>query len=173
MFLISGPVNVPDPVGVKVVKVETAREMLQAAEAALPSDVAIFAAAVADWRMAEPKDQKIKKGGKGALEFSLVENPDILATIAHDKARRPKLVIGFAAETEKVIENAKVKLARKGCDWIIANDVSPATGVMGGDINTVHIVTRAGVESLAPQSKEEVAEALVARIVAEFAEMKR
>ena len=107
--------------------------MLQAVEAALPADVAIFAAAVADWRTAEPKGQKIKKTGKGAPELSLVENPDILATIAHDKSRRPKLVIGFAAETENVIENAKAKLARKGCDWIIANDVSPASGVMGGD----------------------------------------
>ena len=168
VILISGPVNVPDPVGVKVVKIETAREMLQAVETALPSDVAIFAAAVADWRTAEPKGQKIKKSGKGAPEFSLVENPDILATIARDKSRRPKLVIGFAAETEKVIENAKAKLARKGCDWIIANDVSLASGVLGGDQNTIHIVTRSRVESLPPQSKEDVADAIVARIAAEF-----
>jgi phosphopantothenoylcysteine decarboxylase/phosphopantothenate--cysteine ligase len=166
--LISGPVNVPDPIGVKVVKVETAREMLKAVEAALPADIAIFAAAVADWRTAEAKDQKIKKMVKGAPEFSLIENPDILAMIAHDKSRRPKLVIGFAAETEKVIENAKAKLARKGCDWIIANDVSPASGVMGGDRNTIHIVTRKGVESLPPQSKEEVADAIVARIAGEL-----
>jgi phosphopantothenoylcysteine decarboxylase/phosphopantothenate--cysteine ligase len=166
--LISGPVNVPDPIGVTVVKVETAIEMLREVEAALPADVAIFAAAVADWRTAESKIQKIKKTTKGAPEFSLVENPDILATIAHDKSRRPKLVIGFAAETEKVIENAKAKLARKGCDWIIANDVSPASGVMGGDRNTIHIVTRNKVESLPPQSKGEVADAVVARIAAEF-----
>jgi phosphopantothenoylcysteine decarboxylase/phosphopantothenate--cysteine ligase len=167
--LISGPVNVPDPVGVKVVKVETAREMLHAVEAALPAEVGIFAAAVADWRMAEPKGQKIKKSGKGAPEFSLIENPDILSTVAHDKSRRPKLVIGFAAETEKVIENAKAKLARKGCDWIVANDVSPASGVMGGDRNTVHVVTRDGVESLPPQSKDEVADALISRIAAALA----
>ena len=170
VILISGPVNVPDPTGVNVVRVETAREMLGAAEAALPADVAIFAAAVADWRTAEPKGQKIKKTGKGAPEFSLVENPDILFTVAHDKSRRPKLVIGFAAETEKVIENAKAKLARKGCDWIVANDVSPASGVMGGDRNTIHVVTRDGVESLPPQSKDEVADALVSRIAAALAE---
>ena len=166
--LISGPVNVPDPIGVKMVKVETARDMQRAVEAALPSDVAIFTAAVADWRMAEPKAQKIKKSGKGAPELALVENPDILSTVAHDKSRRPKLVIGFAAETEKVIENAKAKLARKGSDWIIANDVSPSSGVMGGDRNTVHIVTSTGVESLPPQSKDEVANAIVARIAAEL-----
>jgi phosphopantothenoylcysteine decarboxylase/phosphopantothenate--cysteine ligase len=170
VILISGPVNVPNPIGVNVVKVETAREMLRAVEAALPADVAIFAAAVADWRTAEPEGQKIKKTSKEAPEFSLVENPDILSTVAHDKSRRPKLVIGFAAETEKVIENAKAKLARKGCDWIVANDVSPASGVMGGDRNTIHVVTRAGVESLPPQSKDEVADALVSRIAAVLAE---
>jgi phosphopantothenoylcysteine decarboxylase / phosphopantothenate---cysteine ligase len=166
--LISGPVNVPDPSGVNVVKVETARDMLRAVEAALPSDAAVFTAAVADWRMAESKAQKIKKAGKGAPELVLVENPDILSTIAHDKSRRPQLVIGFAAETEKVIENAKAKLARKGSDWIIANDVSPASGVMGGDRNTIHIITRTGVESLPPQSKDEVAAAIVARIATEL-----
>ena len=166
VMLVSGPVTVPDPLGVKVIKVETAREMLQAVEDALPADVAIFAAAVADWRVEAPKKQKIKKSGRGAPEFDLVENPDILSTIAHNKTRRPTLVIGFAAETEKVIENAKAKLGRKGCDWIVANDVSPASGVMGGDINTVHIVTRAKTESLPPQSKEDVAVALVSRIAA-------
>ena len=164
--LISGPVNVPDPIGVKVVKVETAREMLHAVEAVLPAEVAIFTAAVADWRMAEPKAQKIKKVGKGTPELALIENPDILSTVGHDKSRRPKLVIGFAAETEKVVENAKAKLAKKGCDWIIANDVSPASGVMGGDRNTIHIVTHGGVESLPPQSKDEVADAIVARVAA-------
>jgi phosphopantothenoylcysteine decarboxylase/phosphopantothenate--cysteine ligase len=167
--LISGPVNVPDPIGVNVVKVETARDMLHAVEAALPAEVAIFTAAVADWRTAEANAQKIKKGGKSAPELALVENPDILSTVAHDKSRRPKLVIGFAAETEKVIENAKAKLAKKGCDWIIANDVSPASGVMGGDRNTIHIVTHAGVESLPPQSKDEVADAIVARVAAALA----
>jgi phosphopantothenoylcysteine decarboxylase/phosphopantothenate--cysteine ligase len=173
VILISGPVNVPDPIGIKVTKVETAREMLHAVEAALPSDVAIFTAAVADWRMAEPKSQKIKKTGKGAPELTLTENPDILSTVAHDKSRRPKLVIGFAAETEKVIENAKAKLAKKGCDWIIANDVLPASGVMGGDRNTIHIVTQGGVESLPPQSKDEVADAIITRIAAELAGAKR
>ena len=154
-------------------KVETARDMLRAVEAAQPADVAIFTAAVADWRMAEPSSQKIKKSGKGAPELALVENPDILATVAHDKSLRPKLVIGFAAETEKVIENAKAKLAKKGCDWIIANDVSPASGVMGGDRNTIHIVTQRGVESLPPQSKDEVADAIITRIAAELGGAKR
>jgi phosphopantothenoylcysteine decarboxylase/phosphopantothenate--cysteine ligase len=138
--------------------------MLRAVEAALPADAAIFAAAVADWRAVEPREQKIKKIGKGAPELILVENPDILATVAHDKVRRPKLVIGFAAETEKIIENAKAKLARKGCDWIVANDVSPAAGVMGGDRNTIHIITRTKVESFPPQLKDEVAAALIARV---------
>ena len=132
--LVSGPVNVPDPPGVTVVKVETAREMLAAVEAALPADVAVFAAAVADWRTAANSREKIKKSGKGTPELALVENPDILATVAHRKAKRPRLVIGFAAETEHVVEHAKAKLARKGCDWILANDVSPETGVMGGDM---------------------------------------
>ncbi len=162
--LISGPVNVTDPPGVQVVKTETAQDMLAAVEKALPADVAIFAAAVADWRVAASKTQKIKKTGKAAPELNLVENPDILASVAHDRSRRPRLVIGFAAETEKVVENAKAKLARKGCDWIVANDVSPASGVMGGDSNTVHIVTRSGVESLPPLSKEQVADALIARV---------
>jgi phosphopantothenoylcysteine decarboxylase/phosphopantothenate--cysteine ligase len=162
--LVSGPVNLPDPPGVKMLKVETAREMLQAVEAALPADVAIFAAAVADWRTVATQSQKIKKIGKAAPGFELVENPDILATVAHDKSRRPKLVIGFAAETENLVENAKAKLVRKGCDWIIANDVSAESGVMGGDLNTVHIVRRDGVESLPPQTKDQVADALITRI---------
>ncbi len=171
--LVSGPVNVTDPTGVQVIKVETAQEMLAAVEKALPADVAIFAAAVADWRVADARAQKIKKAGKAAPELDLVENPDILSSVAHDKSQRPKLVIGFAAETEKVVENAKAKLARKGCDWIVANDVSPASGVMGGDSNTVHIVTRSGVESLPPQSKEQVADALIARIAAALKERAR
>jgi phosphopantothenoylcysteine decarboxylase/phosphopantothenate--cysteine ligase len=171
--LISGPVNVPDPPGVKIVRVESAREMLKAVEAALPVDIAIFAAAVADWRTAEAKDQKIKKEAEGAPQLVLVENPDILSTVAHDKTRRPKLVIGFAAETENIIENAKAKLVRKGCDWIVANDVSSASGVMGGDLNTIHIVTREGVESFPPQSKDAVAETLVSRIAAALQEARR
>ena len=135
--LISGPVALQDPPQVDVVHVETAQEMLAAVENALPADVAVFAAAVADWRAAQPQGHKIKKGAAAAI-LNLAENPDVLATIAARKSQRPALVIGFAAETEHVIENAKLKLARKGCDWILANDVSSATGIMGGDNNTVH-----------------------------------
>lgn len=168
--LISGPVNLPDPPGVKLVKVESARDMLQAAERALPVDVAIFAAAVADWRVANAGDQKIKKkSGQTTPELSLVENPDILSTIAHRKLQRPKLVIGFAAETENVAANAKAKLASKGCDWILANDVSPQTGIMGGDSNTIQLVTAQGIEPWPPQTKQDVAAMLIARIAAEIA----
>jgi phosphopantothenoylcysteine decarboxylase/phosphopantothenate--cysteine ligase len=163
---VSGPVNVPDPTGVTILKVETAREMLDAVERALPADCAVFAAAVADWRIATPGREKIKKAKDRMPALSLVENPDILATVAHRRSKRPRLVIGFAAETENLIANAKAKLARKGCDWIVANDVSPATGVMGGDVNSVHLVTTEGVESWPPQSKDDVARALVARIAA-------
>jgi phosphopantothenoylcysteine decarboxylase/phosphopantothenate--cysteine ligase len=163
--LVSGPVNVPDPSGAKVIKVETAREMLQAVERALPADIAIFAAAVADWRIANAGKQKLKKrDGNPTPELSLVENPDILATIAKRKTQRPKLVIGFAAETENVAANAKAKLASKGCDWILANDVSPQSGVMGGDRNTIMLVRASGVEAWPPQSKDEVASRLVGRI---------
>jgi phosphopantothenoylcysteine decarboxylase/phosphopantothenate--cysteine ligase len=165
VILVSGPVTVPDPPGVQIIKVESARDMLGAVERALPVDVAIFAAAVADWRVANAGEQKIKKKvGQATPELSLVENPDILSTIAHRKKARPKLVIGFAAETENVAANAKDKLARKGCDWILANDVSPATGIMGGDRNTIQLVSAAGVEAWPPQSKEDVAVMLIARI---------
>ena len=163
--LISGPVNLPDPPGVKTVHVETAREMLQAVERALPVDVAIFAAAVADWRVANAGQQKIKKAaGQATPALSLVENPDILSTIAHRKTRRPQLVIGFAAETENVVGNARAKLASKGCDWILANDVSPQTGIMGGDRNTIELVTATGIEPWPPQSKEDVAHMLIAHL---------
>jgi phosphopantothenoylcysteine decarboxylase/phosphopantothenate--cysteine ligase len=165
VMLVSGPVTVPDPPAVKVIKVETAREMLQAVEHALPVDVAIFAAAVADWRVANAGKQKLKKqAGKTTPELSLMENPDILATIAKRKTQRPKLVIGFAAETENVAANAKTKLASKGCDWILANDVSPQSGVMGSDRNTITLVRASGVEAWPPQSKDEVAATLIARI---------
>jgi phosphopantothenoylcysteine decarboxylase/phosphopantothenate--cysteine ligase len=164
--LVAGPVSLADPAGVKVMRVESAREMLAAVEQALPVDVAVFAAAVADWRVAAPDAQKMKKGAGGAPKVDLVENPDILATVAHRTADRPSLVVGFAAETEHVIENARTKLARKGCDWIVANDVSPATGIMGGDRNAVHLVTRDGVESWPDQDKQTVADKLVARIAA-------
>jgi phosphopantothenoylcysteine decarboxylase/phosphopantothenate--cysteine ligase len=170
--LISGPVNVADPRGANIVKVESARDMLAAVEAALPADVAVFAAAVADWRTATNSREKIKKTGKLAPELSLVENPDILSTVAHLKSNRPRLVIGFAAETEHVVEHAKQKLVRKACDWILANDVSPETGIMGGDSNTVHLVTKDNVEHWPPQSKNEVASALIQRIAAALAERK-
>ena len=143
--------------------------MLEAVEKALPADIAIFAAAVADWRVANAGTQKIKKKpGQATPELALTENPDILSTVAHLKTRRPKLVIGFAAETENVAANAKDKLKRKGCDWILANDVSPQTGIMGGDRNTVQLVTRDGLEAWPPQSKENVAAMLVARIAKEL-----
>ena len=168
--LVSGPVTVPDPPGVTVIKVETARDMLDAVQKALPVDAAIFAAAVADWRVANASAQKIKKKpGHAAPDLPLAENPDILATIAHRKSQRPKLVIGFAAETENVAANAQEKLKRKGCDWILANDVSPATGIMGGDRNTIELVTANGVEPWPPQSKEDVAAMLMERIAAALA----
>jgi phosphopantothenoylcysteine decarboxylase / phosphopantothenate---cysteine ligase len=169
VVLISGPVHLPDPPGLSVVRVETAQQMLAAVEKTLPVDVAVFAAAVADWRPLRTSQSKIKKHGRPpALE--LVENPDILSAVAHRKSGRPRLVIGFAAETDHVVSNAKAKLAKKGCDWILANDVSPATGVMGGDANTIHLVTVDGVESWPPQSKEDVARAVVERIAAALEE---
>jgi len=172
--LVSGPVNVPDPPGVKVIKIETAREMLREVERALPADAAVFAAAVADWRVANAGEQKLKKqAGKTAPDLPLVENPDILATIAKRKSQRPKLVIGFAAETENVAANAKAKLISKGCDWILANDVSPQSGVMGGDSNTITLVRASGVENWPPQSKDEVAALLVARIADSLSGEKR
>jgi phosphopantothenoylcysteine decarboxylase/phosphopantothenate--cysteine ligase len=164
--LVSGPVTLPDPPGVKTVRVESARDMLAQVQAALPTDVAIFAAAVADWRTADAGAQKLKKDGSGPPALSLVENPDILATVSKLKTKRPQLVVGFAAETEKVIEHAKAKLKRKGCDWIVANDVSAEGGAMGGDDNAVHLISEAGVESWPPQSKDGVAQGLVARIAA-------
>jgi phosphopantothenoylcysteine decarboxylase/phosphopantothenate--cysteine ligase len=169
VVLVSGPVNVPDPAGVTIVKVESARDMLKAVDQALPADCAVFAAAVADWRVADTHQEKIKKTKGGMPALTLVENPDILATIAHRTSGRPRLVVGFAAETEDLIANAKDKLQRKGCDWIVANDVSLESGVMGGDVNTVHLVSRDGVESWPPQSKDDVARALVGRIAETFA----
>lgn len=164
VILISGPVDIADPRGVTVRRVESARDMLAAVEESLPVDAAVFAAAVADWRVANAAEQKIKKTGEGTPGLSLVENPDILASISRHHALRPRLVVGFAAETEKVVANAQAKRARKGCDWIVANDVSPATGIMGGDQNTVHLVTAEGVEDWPSASKTEVARKLVARM---------
>jgi len=173
VVLVSGPVDQPDPSGVTVVKVETARQMLHAVDQVLPADVAIFAAAVADWRTEDVSKSKIKKQQGRTLTLKLVENPDILATIAHRKSGRPRLVIGFAAETDHVIANAKAKLAKKGCDWILANDVSPETGIMGGDVNTINLITATGVESWPPQSKDDVARTLIERIAAALAGARR
>ena len=162
--LVAGPVSLAGPAGVKLIRVESARDMLAEVEHALPVDVAVFAAAVADWRVAAPDAQKMKKGAGGTPKLDLVENPDILSMVAHRTSDRPPLVVGFAAETEHVIDNARAKLARKGCDWIVANDVSAATGIMGGDRNSVHLITRGGVESWPDQDKQTVADKLVARI---------
>jgi phosphopantothenoylcysteine decarboxylase/phosphopantothenate--cysteine ligase len=161
---VTGPAVVPPPGGVTVVRVETAREMLAAVEAALPADAAVMAAAVADWRVANAGAQKMKKDGSGrapALDF--VENPDILATVSRG-ANRPRLVVGFAAETENVTAHAKAKRARKGCDWILANDVSPETGIMGGRENAVTLITAEGPEDWPRMGKDAVAQRLAARI---------
>ena len=167
--LVSGPVNLPDPAGVEIVKVETASEMLAACEAALPADVAICAAAVADWRVASEAATKLKKDGGVLPTLSFAENPDILATLAARNDRRPRLVIGFAAETGDVVTYARAKLARKGCDWIVANDVSTGTGTFGGDDNTVFLVGPEGVEDWPRMSKQEVADTLARRIAGHLA----
>lgn len=165
--LVSGPVSLPAPPGVTVKRIESARDMLAACEAALPADAAIFNAAVADWRVAHAADQKLKKvPGAEAPTLTMALNPDILATISKHAAR-PRLVIGFAAETEHVVEHARQKLARKGCDWIVANDVSG--DVFGGGENTVHLVSAAGVEDWPRMPKEEVAARLAARVAEFFA----
>ncbi len=161
---VTGPALVPPPKGVTVVAVETAAQMLAAVNAALPADVAVMAAAVADWRVANEGSQKMKKDGTGkmpALEFA--ENPDILATLSRSD-QRPRLVVGFAAETEKVLEHATAKRLRKGCDWIVANDVSPATGIMGGRENAVTLLTESGAEEWPRMPKEEVARHLARKI---------
>ena len=164
-MLVSGPVDLDDPPGVTVKRVESARDMLAQVEASLPIDVAIFAAAVADWRVASEGTQKIKKTSKGMPPLQLVENPDILATVSKlDSGRRPPLVIGFAAETEDVVARAVAKRERKGCDWIVANDVSPGTGIMGGDRNTVHLITASGTEDWPEMAKADVGARLAARI---------
>lgn len=160
--LVAGPVALPTPAGVERVDVETAREMADAVAAALPADAAVMVAAVADWRTADAAGQKLKKDGSGRPPpLELTENPDILATLGHS-ADKPRLLVGFAAETEKVIDHARAKLARKGADWIVANDVSG--DVMGGERNAVHIVTAGGVESLPELPKDAVARALAERI---------
>ncbi|NEI98532.1 bifunctional phosphopantothenoylcysteine decarboxylase/phosphopantothenate--cysteine ligase CoaBC [Rhizobium ruizarguesonis] len=166
--LVSGPVTLSDPVGVTVVHVERAEEMRDAVLAALPADIAVMVAAVADWRVASAADQKLKKHpGESIPTLALTENPDILKTVGHH-TMRPKLVIGFAAETQDVEINAKAKLERKGADMIVANDVSPATGIMGGGRNRVKLVRRDGIEQWPDLAKEEVAERLAALIAKQF-----
>ena len=162
--LVSGPTREPTPPGVTLVAVETAQEMLAASEAALPVDVAVMAAAVSDWRVETASAQKLKKDGKGAPTLRLTENPDILAGIAGLRNDRPALVIGFAAETENVVANARLKRARKGCDWILANDVSPGTGIFGGDRNRIHLVDGDTIEDWPLMTKHEVAARLAERI---------
>jgi phosphopantothenoylcysteine decarboxylase/phosphopantothenate--cysteine ligase len=162
--LVSGPTQEPTPSGVRLVAVESAREMLAASEAALPVDVAVMAAAVSDWRVETEAGQKLKKDGTGPPVLRLVENPDILASIAARHNDRPSLVIGFAAETENVVANAIEKRRRKGCDWILANDVSPGSGTFGGDSNTIHLVDGATVEDWPVLTKAEVAARLAERI---------
>ncbi len=164
---ITGPADVARPDGVRVIEVQTAREMLAAVQAALPADGAVFAAAVADWRMASEVTSKMKKDGKGSLPvLEFTENPDILATVAQMKKGRPTLVIGFAAETDDVIKNATAKRKRKGCDWIVANDVSPETGIMGGSENAVTVIKASSSEEWPRMSKDQVA----ARLAADIAE---
>jgi phosphopantothenoylcysteine decarboxylase/phosphopantothenate--cysteine ligase len=160
--LVSGPVEIAPPSRVRLFKVQTAREMMAACEFTLPVDVAVFTAAVADWRPELSANSKIKKNG-APPELKLAANPDILATVAKGE-RRPALVIGFAAETDDVVAHAKKKRASKGCDWIVANDVSPGTGIMGGDNNTVHLITASGVEAWPSMKKTEVGARLAARI---------
>ncbi len=164
---VTGPAEVAPPAGVDVVAVETAREMLEAVEAALPADAAVMAAAVADWRVANAGTSKIKKDGSGRLPvLEFAENPDILAHVSQLDKGRPRLVVGFAAETDDVVENATAKRARKGCDWIVANDVRPQTGIMGGADNEVVLITAEGAESWPRLDKAEVARRLAARIAA-------
>lgn len=164
--LVSGPVSLPFPPGVQMMPVETAQEMLEICEGEMPADIAIFTAAVADWRVAAEAPEKLKKTGRAPPSLTLAENPDILATISRS-VKRPSLVVGFAAETEHVTEHAMQKLMKKGCDLIVANDVSREAGVFGGDRNTVHLVSATGVEDWPRMSKDEVANKLMER----FAQM--
>ncbi len=167
--LVSGPTGEPDPLGVRVLRVESARDMLAACQSDLPVDIAVCAAAVSDWRPAKPAKTKIKKNGGSPPALALVENPDILATLAKRGPGRPELVVGFAAETGNLIVNAKAKRRRKGCDWIVANDVGDRTGTFGGDSNAVHLVTDDGVEAWEKAPKTEVARRLAERIAEHLA----
>ena len=167
-ILVSGPVNLPIPPGVQMMPVESAEQMLKVCEGELPCDIAIFAAAVADWRVAHVAGEKIKKDGGRVPALAMVENPDILQSIATRIDKRPSLVVGFAAETEKIVEHAREKLTRKGCDLIVANDVSAASGVFGGDHNKVHIVSALGVEIWPDMTKRDVAQKLMEKLVEEL-----
>ena len=166
VVFVTGPADVPPPAGVQVVRVQTAQQMLEAVQAALPCDVAVFAAAVADWRVASASDRKLKKTSDGMPKLEFAENPDILATVSQMTEGRPDLIVGFAAETNDVIAHATAKRKRKGCDWIVANDVSPETGIMGGSENAVHLISDAGVEDWPRMGKAAVAQKLAARIAA-------
>jgi len=162
---VTGPAAAPPPRGCTVIPVETAQDMLAAVEAALPADAAVFAAAVADWRVVSASGSKVKKDASGRPPMlELAENPDILASVARRSAGRPRLVVGFAAETDDMLANATAKRVRKGCDWLVANDVSPATGIMGGSENAVTLITEAGAEPWPRMSKTATAERLAARI---------
>jgi phosphopantothenoylcysteine decarboxylase/phosphopantothenate--cysteine ligase len=165
VVFVTGPADVPPPEGVEVRRVQTAQQMLEAVERALPADAAVFAAAVADWRVEGASDRKLKKSKDGLPTLSLAENPDILKTVSQMTDGRPPLVIGFAAETDRVIEHATAKRQRKGCDWIVANDVSPETGIMGGSENAVTLITDEGAESWPRMGKDAVARKLADRIV--------
>lgn len=167
--LIAGPTTEPDPDGVKIIKVETAAQMLKATRSALPCDIAVCAAAVADWHVADASTTKLKKTGAAPPRINLAPNPDILATLSQPGKDRPGLVVGFAAETGDVIEKAKVKRAAKNCDWIIANDVSPGSGTFGGDSNTVHLITAQAVDSWPTMKKRDVAEKLAGLMAAHAA----
>lgn len=164
VVFVTGPADVPPPDGVEVIKVQTAQEMLQAVEDNLPADVGVFAAAVADWRVNGAGDRKLKKSKDGPPQLEFTENPDILRHVAQATKNRPQLVVGFAAETHDVIDNATAKRARKGCDWIVANDVSLASGVMGGSDNTVTLIDDTGSENWPKMTKGEVAKRLADRI---------
>ncbi|MBL4721793.1 MAG: bifunctional phosphopantothenoylcysteine decarboxylase/phosphopantothenate--cysteine ligase CoaBC [Alphaproteobacteria bacterium] len=164
-ILISGPTALPDPTGMTIVHVESALEMLAACEAGLPADIVVCAAAVSDWRVASQADQKMKKDGGGPPDLVLTENPDILKTLSAPSPTRPGLMIGFAAETQNVVENARAKIIRKQCDWILANDVSPDSGVFGGDLNTIHFIDADRAEAWPKMSKQDVAARLAAQIV--------
>ena len=169
VIFVTGPAEVAPPEGVKVVPVQTAQEMMQAVDAALPADAAVFAAAVADWHVQGAGDRKLKKSKDGLPSLTFAENPDILKTISQRNEGRPALVVGFAAETDDVLAHATAKRARKGCDWIVANDVSPATGIMGGRENAVTLITDAGAEDWPRMGKDAVAARLAERIAAALA----